>query len=218
MKKEIALPSSLHEISLDRYIKVASLSEESASTDDCVSALFDIPLATIERMTQASVETLAIRFHDIITEEYSPLYRFVIDGVEFGMIPDLRSNKVMWHEYTDSSMHIANVLNGTMKSDSYKRFMAVLFRPIIKDENGLIELEPYETSEKYYDIMGKAPAAAFKGAEAFFLTLRKDCLSYFKTSIATGEAVELQALEKSLTNTGDGTEALETLRKLAESL
>ena len=218
MKKELTLPSSLHEVTLDRYIKVIALSEKKLSTDECISALFDIPLETIGRMTQASVEALAISFHNIITQEYSPMYKFVIDKVTFGMIPDFRDTNVMWHEYTDSAMHINNVLNGTMKSDSYKRFMSVLFRPIIKDENGLIELEPYESSEKYYNLMGKAPAAAFKGAEAFFLTLREDCLSYFKTSMAEGEAVELQALEKILTTTGAGTEALGTLRELAGSL
>jgi hypothetical protein len=91
----------------------------------------------------------------------------------------------------------------------------VLFRPIVKDENGLIELEPYEGTDKYYEVMGKAPASAFKGAEAFFLTLRTDLLKCSQTYIAKEEAPEIQALANHLRQSGAGTEVLETLQNLA---
>lgn len=216
MEKEITIPTSLHEVYLERLIEVLKIAEVDSDNqvEKSIAAMFKIPLELVMQMSQASVETLYTKFVELTTKEYEPMYRFSIGETEFAMIPDFNDKAVQWKEFTDASMYINNILENNLEAESIKRFMSVLFRPIVTEENGLIKIEPYESSDKYYDMMGKAPASAFQGAKAFFLTLRKDCLSYFQTSMIEGTDPQLLALEESLTKVGGGMEALETLRSL----
>ena len=216
MNKEVTIPTSLHEITLDQYIKFVKIDEEDTDNVvyDSMEAIFGFSREVVDLMTQKSVEGLAVKINEMVNQEYLPLYKFPIKGVYYGMIPDFTEEIVKFKEFTDASMHIDGVLNKELNPDSYKRFMAVLFRPIVKEENGLIELEAYNGTQEHYDKMGNIPASVFKGAESFFLTLREDLLKCSQTYIEKGEGLEIQALVKHLEQNGAGTEVQETLLKL----
>lgn len=217
MKKEITIPTSLHEITLEKYVSLVSvdLDNELEVKYNSIHAIYGYDAKVVDAMTQGSVDRLLQGIANITMQKYEPMYKFRIGGVWYGMIPDLTDEAVKFKEWTDMNMHIDAVLDGTLDPQSYQRFMAVMFRPIVKNENGLIEIEPYNGSEEHYEVMAKAPASAFKGAEAFFLSLREDLLECSRTYIRE-EQGEIQTLANHLRKNGDGMEVLETLLKQVE--
>lgn len=217
MNKEVTIPTSLHEITLDSYVKLISIDVENDSDViyKSMNAIFGFDRVVVDAMSQKSVDQLANKIGVMTAKEYEPMYKFKIGKTWYGMIPDFTEEVVKFGEFADSSKYINQILDDTLDPQSYQRFMAVLFRPIIKEENGLIELEPYNGTQLHYEAMAKAPASAFKGAESFFLSLRKALLRYSQTYIRRGGAQEVQTLVKHLEKSTDGMEVLGTLQNLS---
>ena len=109
--------------------------------------------------------------------------RFEIDGVEYGMIPNL--DKVYGKEYTDLISYYGKV-------EDYHRFLAVAYRPTkLKDIFKNYSIVEYSGTEHTAEIMKKAPMGIVNGFNAFFLTLSNDLEAHIQRCILEERAKEI---------------------------
>jgi len=176
MKLTFELPTRLSDITVDEYQRYMTVVEglEKDENGDYVresenflrskmlqifcgmdlKELNNIPLVVFDS---------AIEQINFCLNENTPLQKtFVIDGKEFGFIPDLY--KISFGEYVD--------IDSYMKDwKTMHNVMAILFRPIINKLGPFYEIEPYEGTEKYAELMKKVPVDVLLGAMLFFYRL-----------------------------------------------
>jgi hypothetical protein len=187
MKLEISIPTELKEIKLAQYQAFLKIAKDN---DD------------VEFLNQKMVQTFCgidlkdvaeIRFKDVLeitaalgkmfnVKEHKHIRRFKLAGVEFGFIPDLED--MTFGEYTDLDTYIIDW-------DNMHKAMAVLFRPITKNGlNGTYEIEKYNGSITYADVMKHAPLDAVLGANVFFYNLGNELLKSTMTYLENNPEVQ----------------------------
>ena len=67
-------------------------------------------------------------------------------------------------EYLDLNKYLEN-------EDTYHKALAVMYRPITVKQNDLYDIEKYEGSDKYAEIMQDSPYGVFQGTTVFFWLL-----------------------------------------------
>ena len=174
MKLEISIPTELNEIKLSQYQAFLKIAKD--NTDE-------------EFLHQKMVQTFCgidwkevaeIRYKEVIeiTESLGKMFdvknhkfisRFKMGGVEFGFIPNL--DDMTFGEYTDLDTYINDW-------EQMHKAMAVLYRPIKKNGlNSTYEIEKYNGSITYSDVMKHAPLDVVFGATVFFYNLGNVLLS-----------------------------------------
>lgn len=120
------------------------------------------------------------KFNEIITNlnilmsetDFPLVRRFEINGVEYGFHTDLKT--MLTSEYID--------LDSWLSQGQPNRILAVLYRPITKSVGELYEIEPYQGTSKYSDIMLDVDWKVYKGTEVFFWLLRISLLNSLSIS------------------------------------
>jgi hypothetical protein len=87
--------------------------------------------------------------------------------VEFGFMPNL--SEMTLGEYVDLESYISDW-------EQMHKALAVMYRPIVAGRGDFYEIEEYEGSAKYADIMKDAPMNVATGAMVFFYSLGKELL------------------------------------------
>jgi len=141
-------------------------------------------------------------------QEHKLIQKFKIGGVEFGFIPSLED--ISFGEYTDLDTYIVDW-------NDYHKAMAVLYRPIKKNGlNGTYEIEEYNGSITYSDVMKHAPLDACLGATVFFYSLGNELLkatiAYLENNQEVQNILQLRTLEK------DGAGTVQSMLLLKETL
>jgi len=99
--------------------------------------------------------------------------RFYIGNIEFGFIPNF--DKVTFAEFKNLHDYADSV-------EELHKTMAILFRPIKKKfsfrKTKLYDIEPYNGTEQYAEIMKLMPINIVTGALFFFLNLSKELLMH----------------------------------------
>ena len=98
-------------------------------------------------------ESVLKQVSDCFKEKTDLVQRFKMtgsDGVtaEFGFIPNL--DKMSFGEYIDLESYITDW-------DNMHKAMAVMYRPIVAGKNHLYEIEPYQGTERWEEVMKDAP-------------------------------------------------------------
>ena len=116
-------------------------------------------------------------------------------------------------EYIDLEKYIADW------ADMHKA-LAVMYRPITKGNKDFYDIESYEGSYKYADIMKDAPVTVALGAMVFFYHLGRELL---KTTVDSLAREAKQAIQQERNNpseqSGDGiNQSILSLEEMSESL
>jgi hypothetical protein len=201
MKLEISIPTELKEIKLAQYQAFLKIAKDN---DD------------MEFLNQKMVQTFCnidlkdvaeIRFKDVleITASLGKMFdvkshrfinRFKLAGVEFGFIPDLED--MTFGEYTDLDSYIGDW-------DNMHKAMAVLYRPITKKGiNDTYEIEKYNGSITYSDVMKHAPLDVVFGANVFFYNLGNDLLKSTVTYLENNKQIQTILQQHNSVNDGVG--------------
>ena len=156
MEAKLFIPTDLSEITLEQYqylMKITSPNdEEEISARKMISVLCKIPLSAVYKLQYASVLELSNKFSTMFeTYDQKFIHRFKLGGVEFGFIPQLES--MSWGEYMDAEKYMSDW-------QSMNNAMAVLFRPITKKKGDKYEIEEYESSINYSEVMKGMPLDA----------------------------------------------------------
>lgn len=213
MKLEISVPTELKEIKLAQYqafLKIAKDNEdEEFLNQKMVQTFCGIDLKDVAE----------IRFKDVleITESLGKMFnvqshkfinRFKLGGVEFGFIPELED--MSFGEYTDLDTYIGDWGN-------MHKAMAVLYRPITKKGlNNTYEIEKYNGSITYSDVMKHAPLDIVFGANVFFYNLGNELLKSTMNYLENNKEIQTILQQHNLEN--DGVGSVQSMLLLKETL
>ena len=201
MKLEISIPTELKEIKLAQYqafLKIAKDNEDAEFLHQKMVQTFcgidlkevaEIRYKDVVEITNSLGKMFDVKNHKFIN-------KFKLGGVEFGFIPNL--DDMTFGEYTDLDTYITDW-------DEMHKAMAVLYRPIKKNGlNGTYEVEKYNGSITYSDVMKHAPLDVVFGANVFFYTLGNELLKSTMTYLENNKEIQTILHQHNSEKDGDG--------------
>ena len=201
MKLEISIPTELNEIKLSQYQAFLKIAKDNTDEEflhqKMVQTFCGIDLKEVAEIRYKEVieitESLGKMF-DVKSHRF--INRFKMGGVEFGFIPNL--DDMTFGEYTDLDTYINDW-------EQMHKAMAVLYRPIKKNGlNGTYEIEKYNGSITYSDVMKHAPLDVVFGANVFFYTLGNELLKSTMTYLENSKEMKDILQQHSSEKGGDG--------------
>lgn len=180
-KIKVVIPDNIGDITLEKYLRYQKICERtdlSALESDrrIISLFLDIPYQKVIKMASSHYEEVKHAIVKALDIDVKFVHTFKMDGIEWGFEPNL--NEI-------SIGHNGDLTEYQGDPDNAHRFLAALFRPIVKkDAFGNYEIEPYSGTNKYCEVMKKSPMHIYKGAVFFFTNLAKDLLSNIQRSTA----------------------------------
>lgn len=214
MKQEINVPTSLNEITLEQYQTFMRINDANDSEEfiaqKMVSIFCKIKLSQVLYIRASDVASIVASFTKLLQSDKKLITRFELGGKEFGFIPNLED--MSFGEYIDLETNLG-------EWDSMHKAMAVMFRPIIQTKEGKYDIESYNGTANYSDVMKYAPLDVVLGAMVFFCHLSDELLKA-TLSYLTAEAEAMDILPKNnLTSNGDGiTASMHSLKEMSSSL
>lgn len=218
MKFELNIPTELHEIKLAQYQKFLEIAKDNEDGEflhqKMVQIFCGIDLKNVAEIKYRDVIEITNsigKMFDVTNHKF--INRFKMGGVEFGFIPNL--DDMSFGEYTDLDTYISDW-------KEMHKAMAVLYRPIKKNGlNGTYEIEKYNGSITYSDVMKHAPLNVVLGANVFFYNLGNELLKSTVTYLEENKEIQTILQQHNLDKDGDGTvlsmlSLKETLQDLIE--
>jgi hypothetical protein len=213
MKLEISVPTELKEIKLAQYqafLKIAKDNEDEEFLNQKIVQTFcNIDLKDVAEIRFKDVLEITAslgKMFDVKSHKF--INRFKLGGVEFGFIPDLED--MTFGEYTDLDTYIGDW-------DNMHKAMAVLYRPITKKGlNNTYEIEKYNGSITYSDVMKHAPLDVVFGANVFFYNLGNELLKSTLTYLENNKEIQTILQQHNLGN--DGVGSVQSMLLLKETL
>ena len=178
MKVDITIPESLNEITLEQYQRFDKLITNNEASEfvnqKTIEIFCKIDLKDIARIRIVDVNDILVHLNKILNQKGKLITTFKLGNYEFGFIPKLED--ITAGEFIDLENYISSV-------DTLHKAMAVLYRPIISKTKNLYNIEEYETSEKYADVLKQMPLDIALGSMVFFCHLHNDCVIGLKDYI-----------------------------------
>lgn len=201
---EVTIPTSLNEINCFQLHKITEavklIDNDTLLKMTIVSIVCELPLDKVSIISMSDINEIADSVLNLLNSK-PPIEHFTIDGIKFGFIPNL--DAMSGAEFLDAEMYL-NV-------DIFKT-MAVLYRPIKREKNKLYSIEKYKGSDKYAELMQKAPASAYIGAKVFFSNLAIDLLTIIPAyTLKNLTSSEVALLEKNGVGISQLTNSLEEI-------
>ena len=204
-KETYNLINSWSDVNLETWIKLIDkeTGSKTAEAEETIAALSDIPKDLIKELALRDVAIIMGKIAELQGERNTVLKKvFEIDGVEYGMHPDL--SEMTLGEYADIESFIKAGLENNMPE-----IMAVLFRPIAEKNGDAYTIDAYDGNITLRAEEFKKMSAEQVQASLFFLSnLGKELLrtlpSYLmERSQEIVEKLKTEISEKS----GDGSES-----------
>ena len=216
MKLELNIPTELKEIKLSQYqnfLKVVKSNDDNEFLNQKMVQIFcDIDLKDVAEIRFKDVTDITTNLTNMFdVKQHKFINRFKLGGVEFGFIPNLED--ITFGEYTDLDTYIVDW-------DTMNKAMAVLYRPIIKNGlNGTYEIEEYNGSINYSDVMKHAPLDVVFGANVFFYNLGKELLKSTMNYLENNKEVQNILQSETLGENGDGIiQSMQLLKEMSWTL
>jgi len=216
MKLELNIPTELKEIKLSQYqnfLKVVKSNDDNEFLNQKMVQIFcDIDLKDVAEIRFKDVTDITTNLTNMFdVKQHKFINRFKLGGVEFGFIPNLED--ITFGEYTDLDTYIVDW-------DTMNKAMAVLYRPIIKNGlNGTYEIEEYNGSINYSDVMKHAPLDVVFGANVFFYNLGKELLKSTMNYFENNKEVQNILQSETLGENGDGIiQSMQLLKEMSWTL
>jgi hypothetical protein len=203
---QVSVPQELSAIKLQQYQKYLSVAKNVDEGDKnneflnlkALEIFCGLSLKDSYNLPVSMFESVLKQVSDCFQEKTDLVQRFKMtgsDGVtaEFGFIPNL--DKMSFGEYIDLESYISDW-------DNMHKAMAVMYRPIIAGKKHLYEIEPYQGTERWEEVMKDAPVNVALGAIVFFYRLGSKLSRYTMNSLLeeeekSGNTALKQALEES---------------------
>ncbi len=216
MKLEISVPTELNEIKLSQYQAFLKIAKDNDDVEfmnqKMVQTFCNIDLKDVAEIKYKDVLQITAslgKMFDVTSHRF--INRFKLGGVEFGFIPDL--DDMTFGEYTDLDSYIGDW-------DNMHKAMAVLFRPITKKGlNNTYEIEKYNGSITYSDVMKHAPLDVVFGANVFFYNLGNELLKSTMNYLENNTQMQTILQQHNSENDGVGiVQSMDLLREILQDL
>jgi hypothetical protein len=204
-KETYNLIDSWSDVTLEKWIQVidAETGSKTKQAEETIAALSDMPKKLVKELALRDVAIIMGKVAELQSKQDTVLKKVIeIDGVEYGMHPDLDS--LTLGEYADLESFIKDGLEKNMPE-----IMAVLFRPITaRGENGAYTIEAYDgeivirTEE-----MKKMSAEQVQASLFFFYNFAKELLKILPSFLLEQmQEIKTQLQTETLQKDGDGSE------------
>jgi hypothetical protein len=216
MKLEISVPTELNEIKLSQYQAFLKIAKDNDDVEfmnqKMVQTFCNIDLKDVAEIKYKDVLQITAslgKMFDVKSHRF--INRFKLGGVEFGFIPDL--DDMTFGEYTDLDSYIGDW-------DNMHKAMAVLFRPITKKGlNNTYEIEKYNGSITYSDVMKHAPLDVVFGANVFFYNLGNELLKSTMNYLENNTQMQTILQQHNSENDGVGiVQSMDLLKEILQDL
>ena len=167
MRVKITVPNDLSEIKLWQYQKFVKIQEDNTDENFLASKMIEIfcgiSLKEAYTLKAKDVHRITGILADMFEQKPHIKTRFVLNGVEYGFIPNL--DDMTLGEYVDLDTYLG-------KWQQVEKAMAVLYRPIVNTYKDKYNIEEYkaEGSEVFKDL----PMDIVFGSMLFFYRLGID--------------------------------------------
>jgi hypothetical protein len=229
-KIKLSVPATQADIPLHKYQKYAKIVQDNAKEElaedfvriKILEIFCDITLKEAYELPINELDGVVTHILSIMSEKAILQRRFTMTDpkgktVEFGFMPNM--DKMSLGEYVDLEKYISDW-------NTMHRALAVMYRPIVAGKGEFYEIEKYEGSDKYADIMKDSPVTVALGSMVFFYNLGTELLRVTTHSLQKQALKELQGLKTNPSEkNGDGInrymllleEMSENLKKLQNS-
>jgi len=219
MQVDLIVPDKLSEITIGQYQEFLEIKEnnegENHELNDfiiqkMVSIFCNVKMNYVAMMKLTDITDIFATLNKIFEEKPQHQLRFTLGNTEFGFIPNIE--EITMGEYVDLENNISSW------KDMHKA-MAVMYRPIIKDLKGKYEIEKYNGTHNYSEVMKFAPVDIAMGAMLFFWTLNNELLQYTLDYLATETEQMITAEKHNLGENGAGLiQSINSLRETSSYL
>jgi len=193
MRKQVIVPDSLNEITLEQYQKYLSIQDKNEDETFLAIKMIEIfcgiKADLVLKMKATSIKDITSVLSEMFNQSPPLVKEFKMNGIDYGFIPKLED--MTFGEYVDLDTNIGDF-------DNMHKAMAVLYRPITQRYRDKYLISEYtgDDSEKMKDM----PMDAVLGSILFFYHLGTDLSRTMLNYLEEEEAmniVQQQILEKS---------------------
>ena len=138
--KNYNIVDSWEDVTLEKFMQL-TMEEDVSKTkevEQTIALLSDLPQTLIKELSLRDVTNIFEKLAELQVQENEMLTTtLTIDGVEYGMHPDL--SEITLGEYADIETYVKMGLQKHLPE-----IMAILFRPIVERENDVYTIEAYD--------------------------------------------------------------------------
>ena len=167
MRVKITVPNDLSEIKLWQYQKFVKIQEDNTDENFLASKMIEIfcgiSLKEAYTLKAKDVHRITGILADMFKQKPHIKTRFVLNGIEYGFIPNL--DDMTLGEYVDLDTYLG-------KWQQVEKAMAVLYRPIINTYKNKYTIEEYKAEGQ--DVYKDMPMDIVLGSMLFFYRLGID--------------------------------------------
>ena len=214
MTQEIIVPTSLDDITLEQYQAFLRIQDSSDSEEfiaqKMVSIFCKIRLSDVLRIKYSSITEILAGFNDMFQNNPKHKLTFKMNDTEFGFITNLE--EMSFGEYVDLESNIGDW-------QTMHKALAVMYRPITKKKGDKYEIEPYEGTANYSEVMKYAPLSVAMGSMLFFYNLSNELLKATQSYLVQ-ELTEMSTQQRHNSEVnGDGiTASMHLLEEMLDDL
>lgn len=178
MNVKVTIPTSLNDITVGQYQQITDLlNDKQLKGSELDNQILRIVLGydNVEAISVKDRNELTKDIEKALLNDGSFEQTFELNKVRFGLIPNFDS--ITNGEYID-------LIKYSESDEDLHRFLAVCYRPVItKDLFKNYNIETYEGTSNYADVMKDLPMSIAKGCKGFFLTLWHDLNNHIAMSM-----------------------------------
>ncbi len=162
---EILIPEKLSEIPLSDFQSYSAGLTDDMSEDNLnyhtVSTLCGGSVESIGLLSVRELKLIAQEIHKLINQHTEVIYEFKMQGVEYGLIPDMAN--ITAREWTNIMQFLDNG-----RIENLHHVLAILYRPIVKRQFGRIEIKREVYSDKRAELFKRLGMDVVQGVMLFF--------------------------------------------------
>lgn len=170
MKMKLTIPNQ-EDITVEQYQLIEKCYIDNGDNDFSdkflIKTIFGLSFEQIDSVKQSKLTELITSLRTVINEDTKLCTTFILDGVNYGFIPNL--DEITVGEYADLEKYLGS-------SEDYNKALAVLFRPVVKSFGKKYTISEYKGTGETAEIMKRAPFKVLKGALVFFCDLERELL------------------------------------------
>jgi hypothetical protein len=195
---KVTIPETLNEITLDQFLKFQKVIKAEDITEDilCLAMVTIFCRLTVEQARSIEAKDyngIVLQLTEVLKQEPKFIQKFSLEGMDFGFIPNL--DNITAGEYIDLDTYLKD-------EETHINAMAILYRPVVSSVKNDYKIDPYESSEKYRDVMQFMPLDVYLGSLVFFYNLSNELLT--ATKVYFQQSKQAEALSLALETSGVG--------------
>lgn len=187
---KVLIPESINDITLGQYQKYVKLQErtdiDSYGFDKRKIEIFcGVPFQEVDKISIEDLKSISEAIDLALGQTVAFTPTFKLYDIKMGMMPNFEKDKVSAKEYVDMTAYGGEVEN-------LHKLMAVLFRPIVKEDLTGYKIAEYKGTEEYANVMKSMPLSIVNSSLVFFSSLANELEQHIQKFIQAEQKREVK--------------------------